>query len=178
MLSPLNARISTRSARPWSRIDNNMNRRILLQLTAPTVVIGAILFGACIASVWSINRLQGNLAQILSENVTSLEAAQELEIQLRQLRFHSFLLVIDPNDERRKLVENDHAGFEKAMETVRDTARRSEKKAEQANLVAEIQAGYRRYRAELAEGEIPATAKPADLARWADAHPIRHLQQP
>src|SRR5216683_1345161 len=85
----------------------------------PTVVIGAVLFGACIASVWSINRLQGNLAQILSENVTSLEAAQELEIQLRQLRFHSFLHVIDPTDERRELVGNDHAGFERAMETVR-----------------------------------------------------------
>src|SRR5437762_2844447 len=127
-----------------------MNRRMLIQLTAPTVVIGAILFGACLASVWSINRLQRNLAQILSENVTSLEAAQELEIQLRQLRFHSFLLVIDPNEDRRKLVDKDHAGFEKAMETVRDSVRRSEErpeqaKPEQAKLVAEIQAGYRRY---------------------------------
>src|SRR5215471_3649581 len=98
---------------------NAMNRRILLQLTAPTVVIGAILFGACIASVWSINRLQANLATILSENVASLEAAQELEIQLRQLRFHSFLLVIDPADERRERVDQDHAGLERAMTTVR-----------------------------------------------------------
>ena len=73
-----------------------MNRRMLLQITAPTVVIGAVLFGVCLASVWSINRLQANLAQILSENVTSLKAAQELEIQLRQLRFHSFLNVIEP----------------------------------------------------------------------------------
>src|SRR5260370_41787121 len=147
MLSPLNARISTRSARPWSRIDNNMNRRILLQLTAPTVLIGTVLFGACLASVWSINRLQANLATILSENVTSLEAAQELEIQLRQLRFHSFLHVIDPNEERRQLVESDHAGFENAMETVR---RLADKPKEQA-LVQQIQAGYQLYRAELAQ---------------------------
>jgi signal transduction histidine kinase len=151
-----------------------MNRRILLQLTAPTVLIGAVLFGACLASVLSINRLQANLARILSENVTSLEAAQELEIQLRQLRFHSFLHVIDPNDKRRALVEIDHAGFENAMEKVRRFANQPK----EAALVLEIQAGYQRYRTELAQGGVPATARPLDLARWADAHPIRHLQEP
>src|SRR5206468_3705790 len=99
--------ITARAAHPRA---TDMNRRILIQLTAPTVLIGVVLFGACLASVWSINRLQANLAQILSENVASLEAAQSLEIQLRQLRFHSFLLVIDPNAQRRQLVEEDHAG--------------------------------------------------------------------
>src|ERR1700722_11815865 len=112
-----------------------MNRRILLQLTAPTVLIGTVLFGTCMASVWSINRLQANLAQILSENVASLEAAQELEIRLRQLRFHSFLLIIDPNEERRELVQQDHAGFERAMDTVRRSAVRPVQQA----LVTEIE---------------------------------------
>ena len=37
----------------------------------------------------------------MTENVTSLEAAQELEIRLRQLRFHSLLYVSDPTPERR-----------------------------------------------------------------------------
>lgn len=151
-----------------------MNRRILIQLTAPTVVIGAILFGACMTSVWLINHLQANLAQILQDNVASLEAAQELEIQLRQLRFHSFLLIIDPNDQRRDLVEQDHAGFERAMDKVRHAASEPPGK----KLVNEIEDGYRRYRAELRSGPEPATAKPLDLARWADAHPIRYLQQP
>src|SRR5437588_11013433 len=100
-----------------------MNRRILIQLTAPTVLIGTVLFGVCLASVWSINRLQANLASILSQNVASLEAAQELEIQLRQLRFHSFLLRFDPNDERRERVDTDHAGFEQALATVPDGAK-------------------------------------------------------
>ena len=73
-----------------------MSRRILFQVSAPAVLIGVLLLGTCLASVWSINRLQANLAQILSEHVTSLEAAQEIEIKLRQLRFHAFLFVIDP----------------------------------------------------------------------------------
>jgi two-component system, NtrC family, sensor histidine kinase HydH len=151
-----------------------MNRRILLQLTAPTVLIGAVLFGACLASVLSINRLQANLARILSENVTSLEAAQELEIQLRQLRFHSFLHVIDPTEQRRAFVDSDHAGFESAMDKVRQYANKPDVTA----LVHQIQVGYQRYRKELARGDVPATARPLDLARWADAHPIRHLQEP
>src|SRR2546421_10806128 len=111
-----------------------MNRRILIQLTAPTVLIGAVLFGACMTSVWLINHLQANLAQILQENVASLEAAQELEIQLRQLRFHSFLLIIDPNPQRREFVEKDHARFELAMEKVRHAARKPHEK----ELVQEI----------------------------------------
>jgi signal transduction histidine kinase len=151
-----------------------MNRRILLQLTAPTVLIGTVLFASCLASVWSINRLQANLATILSENVASLEAAQELEIQLRQLRFHSFLSIVDPNEERRALVEQDHIAFEKAVEKVRRASSGERQKA----LVKEIEDGYRRYRGELAESPAPATPRPPDLARWADAHPIRYLQKP
>jgi signal transduction histidine kinase len=151
-----------------------MNRRILIQLTAPTVVIGAVLFGACLASVWSINRLQANLATILQENVASLEAAQGLEIQLRQLRFHSFLLIIDPNEQRHERVDEDHAGFERAMEQVRGSVTQPR----QRELVRQIEEGYQRYRAELAQSDVPSTGRPLDLARWADAHPIRHLQTP
>src|SRR6516165_776537 len=153
---------------------SHMNRRMLIQITAPTVIIGAVLFGACLASVWSINRLQANLAQILSENVTSLQAAQELEIQLRQLRFHSFLVVVEPSEKRRADVEQDHAGFEEAMKKVRKTANKANEKA----LVKQIENGYLRYRAELSDGGTPATSRPPDLARWADAHPIRYLQKP
>jgi len=80
-----------------------MNRRILLQLTAPTVLMAE----SCLPRAWPAScrsiGWQANLARILSENVTSLEAAQELEIQLRQLRFHSFLYVIDPTEKRRRL---------------------------------------------------------------------------
>src|SRR5436309_2448667 len=144
-----------------------MNRRILIQLTAPTVLIGAVLFGACMTSVWLINHLQANLAQILQENVASLEAAQELEVQLRQLRFHSFLRIIDPKKQRDEFVENDHHAFEQALAKVRYAARKPQEKA----LVQKIQDGYQRYRAELNTGPEPATTKPLDLARWADAHP-------
>ena len=70
-------------------------------ITAPTLVIGSLLFGACLVSAWSINRLQANLATVLSRNVASLQAAQQLEINVRQLRFHAFVYLLDPDPELR-----------------------------------------------------------------------------
>ena len=74
-----------------------MDRRILIQVTAPAVVLGLILLGTCLVSAWIVNRLQTNLSRILSENVTSLEAAQELETRVRILHLHCFRYLVDPD---------------------------------------------------------------------------------
>jgi signal transduction histidine kinase len=150
-----------------------MNRRILLQTTGPAVLIGAVLFGTCLASVWSINRLQRNLACILSEDVASLEAAQELEIKLRQLRFHSFIYVIEPTAARHAPIAEDHRGFEIALEHAQDAANT----AKESDLVQAIQIGYQRYRAQLKQNP-PRPEVQGDLLHWADAHPIQHLVAP
>jgi two-component system, NtrC family, sensor histidine kinase HydH len=148
-----------------------MSRRILLQVTAPAVGIGVLLVGVCLASLWSINRLQANLNSILAGNVTSLEAAAELEVKLRQLRFHTFLYVMDPTPARLRPIEDDERGFEAALAVVRPPAR-----PDDAGLVDRIAAGYDGYR--------DRRPQPADLAgpwahaeylRWADTHPIQPL---
>ena len=122
-----------------------MNRKILIQMTAPTVLIGLVLFTACLASVWYINHLQTNLASILSKNVTSQQAAQELEIEVRRLRFHSFLYVIDPSPERLTPIADDHKRFEAAL----DIARQSAATAEEKHYVDDIETGYRIYRRDI-----------------------------
>jgi signal transduction histidine kinase len=152
-----------------------MNRRILIQVTAPAVLCGLILFAACLTSAWSVSRLQGNLSRVLSENVASQEAAQELEIKLRQLRFHSFLFTLDPTPQRRQPVHDDQQGFEAAL----DHARSSAVGDEEQELVGAIESGYHRYRAELAEDNAAARpVPPGDFLKWADAHPVRHLLTP
>ncbi len=103
-----------------------MNRKILIQMTAPAVLIGLVLLGACLASVWAINRLQQNLALTLSKNVTSLEAAQKLEIEVRRLRYHSFVYLIDPSPERLEPMNEDHAAFEEALRTARQSVTNTE----------------------------------------------------
>ncbi len=43
-----------------------MNHRLLIRVTAPAVLVGLLLFGACLASIRYIERLQKNLAEILA----------------------------------------------------------------------------------------------------------------
>ena len=149
-----------------------MSRKIVLQVTAPAILIGLATVGVCVASLWSIHRLQANLNSILKGNVTSLEAASELEVKLRQLRFYTFLYVMDPTPARERQIAETEEGFEAALEVARESSR-----PEDAELVAQIEAGFRQYRAD--------RPTPADLARrgwtrneylsWADAHPVQPL---
>ena len=89
-----------------------MNRKLLFRITVPSVVFGVFLFAACLLSIRYIHRLQSNLADILAQNVASLQAVQELEIQVRQLRFHTFLYLLDPQPERLSRIEDDQEKFE------------------------------------------------------------------
>lgn len=153
-----------------------MNRKILIQVAAPAIAVGLLLLGACLMSAWYVHRLQTNLASILSENVTSQEAAQALEIRVRQLRFHSFMYLLDPTPERRKLIEQDHELFEEALNRTRESANTDEENRR----VQEIETGYQHYHKEidllLAAAERGGSRM--DMVKLADAHPVRHVVEP
>src|SRR4051812_31099305 len=150
-----------------------MNRRILFQFSAPTAIIGLLLFSACLGSAWSINRLQRNLTSILKDNVTSLEAAQSLEISLRQLRFHSFMHVIDPKPERQADIDAAINRFESSLSVARENA----VPGEEMDLVTAIDSGYKQYRSEL-EQDLPRPMEGvSEFVRWADKHPVKDLQK-
>jgi signal transduction histidine kinase len=153
-----------------------MNRNIFLRIAAPPVIIGLLLLASCLASLWYIDRLQRDLVRVLAENVTALQAAQELEIRLRQLRFHSFTYLIDPRADRLPAIQADESGFEHALAAAKQAA----VTPEQRRCVDTIEAGYRRYRAEMEElrAEISRSGRSTDFAKLADAHPIRHMVDP
>jgi signal transduction histidine kinase len=153
-----------------------MNRKLLIQVTAPTVIIGLLLLLACIGGAWHIARLQRDLGRILSEEVASLQAAQELEIAVRQLRFHTFLNLLDPTHARQEPIQKSRASFERAFERARDSARRPQEQ----EYVQAIEAGYKRYRQELAllPAEIAREGSHIDLHKLVDAHPIQQVVNP
>ncbi len=153
-----------------------MNRRILIQVTTPAVLIGLLLFGTCLASAWYVNRLQTNLASILSESVRSLEAAQALEIRVRQLRFHSFLYLMDPSSTRRKLIDDDHENIEVALQQVREATNTDEERLQVTN-IAEGYQQYHRETDQLLANAVQGGSR-AELARLADAHPVKHVVDP
>jgi signal transduction histidine kinase len=153
-----------------------MTRKILIQVTMPAVAIGILLFGACLASTWYVNRLQTNLAHILTENVKSQQAAQQLEIQVRRLRFHSFLSLVEPTPELEQRIKADHENFEKALQLARESANTPEEQ----HCVLQIEEGYRRYTGEI--DQLLASAardrSQVSLAKLADTHPVGYVVTP
>jgi signal transduction histidine kinase len=167
-----------------------MNRRILLQVTAPALVLGLFLLGACLLSAWYIGRLQTDLAHILSQNVSSLRAAQQLEIILRQLRFHCFVYLIAPDDGMLLRITVDQQNFENSLEDVRRCladARQSARTPEDESYVAAIardlaaiEDGYATYRHEF-ERLRAAGARSGprrDFQQLVERNPVRHVVDP
>ncbi len=148
-----------------------MNRRILLQATAPPVVIGLLLFATCLLSAWYINRLQTNRLNILSQHVSSLSAARQLEIHLRQLRFHSFLFLTAPTPDLQATLRADEQAIEKALEDLRQSAF----VPHEWDYIRAIEDGYQRYRAQ-------ALRTPADrrqhLQELAEEDPLHSVVEP
>jgi two-component system sensor histidine kinase HydH len=153
-----------------------MNRRILIQVTTPALVIGLLLFGACLASGWIIQRLQGNIAHILSKNVASLEATRDLEIHLRELRFRCFVYLVEPDKAVLPEIAKANRSFREALENLK----RSVKTPSQRQDVERIERGYALYLKEFArlreQSELMVPKR--NYRELAEANPIRHVSEP
>jgi signal transduction histidine kinase len=153
-----------------------VNRKILLQVAGPTVGVGLLLLAVCVVSAWQINRLQANMARLLTRSVASLEATRELEIQLRRLRFYSFVYLLDPVPDRLQPIEDAQSKFERALEQARAVAVNDEDRA----LLQEIEDGYHSYGDEMER--LRTSARPGeaalDVRQLADAHPLRPAVEP
>ena len=150
-----------------------MSHKILLRVTAPAVVIGLLLFAACLASVGYISHLQANLDAILSQNVASLQAALELEIRVRQLRHHNLLYLMDPAAGDLDVIATDEQQFERAL----DDARRASQTEEERATIRAIDDGYKQYQQGLADLRAAAAPHrtPAEFRKLVDTHPIRRV---
>lgn len=155
-----------------------MNRRILIQVTTPALVIGLLLLATCLASAWYINRLQSSLDKIRSENVARLRAALGLEMSVRQLRYHDFLYLGDPRPSRLKRINDDRQRFWEALEQVKKLPHSPEEQA----AVRQIEHSYRAYDERLAglRANVTRGGKALDVQQLIEAHaqPIEDLIQP
>jgi two-component system, NtrC family, sensor histidine kinase HydH len=153
-----------------------VNRRILILVTAPAVLLAVALSAACLVTAWYVSRVQENLAAILAQNVASMQAAQQMEISVRQLRFHCFLSLIDPNSALAEDIQADQASFRTWLEQAEQTSFT----AEEHDLVRTIREGYRRYQQEFAHlrDEVAHKGPRRDFRELADFHPIRHVVDP
>jgi two-component system sensor histidine kinase HydH len=153
-----------------------MSRKILLQVTAPPVVVGLILFSACLVSAWYVNQLQANLAEILKNNVVSLQAAQQMEISVRQLNFNCFLFLIDPSKKwDQKIVQSDQQ-FEYWLKEARGSARTARELA----FLADIEKAYGRYQDEFRKlkDKLLGTKGRTDFHTLTEQNPVKHIVVP
>jgi two-component system sensor histidine kinase HydH len=152
-------------------------RRFLFNLySGPLVALGILVAVACLAGSWYINRLQAELARAVSQDAAGMEAAVDLQLQLRHLRVHSLVLFADPTDARRKVVRDDLARVDAALSAIQQTATTSE----DAQLAERIMQDYARYRENLALDRLSPSAamSSSDVVRWSDAHHMRDLLAP
>jgi two-component system sensor histidine kinase HydH len=152
-----------------------MNRKSLLRFTIPSLVIGLAFFAACLISIRYIHRLQTNLAALVALNAASLEASQELQIRVRQLRFHNLLYLIDPREERLVPLQEDQVRFEEALKVARRASVTDEEQAQ----IRSIDESYQIYKAEQASLRETTQGKPlAEAFKSADSHRVRLVVEP
>jgi signal transduction histidine kinase len=152
-----------------------LNRRVVFQVTMPALLVALAMLGASLEGIRSINQGQDARDKIVSEHVRSLQAAQDLETEMRHIRFHSFVYVMDTKPERWAKVDRDQKAFEHILADIKERANTDEEK----EAARDIEAGYTRYREELADStRTPVGPTTEDCVRWADAHPIRYIVQP
>jgi signal transduction histidine kinase len=75
-----------------------MRLRTVSRITIPIAAVSLLLLVVGASGAWYVHTLQRRSSQILTVNVASIIAAEELELQLREIRFelHQFLITQDP----------------------------------------------------------------------------------
>jgi signal transduction histidine kinase len=147
-----------------------MNRKLLFRFTIPSLIVGALFFTACLLSVRYIHRLHTSLGEVIDDSVISLQSAQELEIRVRQLRFHTLLYLLDSKPERLVPIDEDQERFEAALEMARQVSNTEE----ETTLVRDIDEAYKRYKEDQDQLRADAQRKPlTEIAKISDSHPVR-----
>jgi signal transduction histidine kinase len=63
-----------------------MAPRVWTGIAAPVAVVSVLLLVTAVGTAWYVRQMQETTARMLTENVTSMRAAQELELSVRDLR--------------------------------------------------------------------------------------------
>ena len=98
------------------------------------------------------------------------------ETHLRELRFHSFLFMVEPSETVLQQVRKDEARFEEWLAK----AQASAKTPKEQTAVRAIRTGYQRYQRDLEKLRREAEKKgpPKELHKLVLDHPIRHIIDP
>ena len=100
----------------------HMSRSAILHVSWPIIGLSALLMTACLASIGYIGRLQSDLGESLRADAAMLQAAQQVQIHLREFRVHNIVLTASPSDLRRVQLNEDSRRIQASLENLRRLA--------------------------------------------------------
>jgi signal transduction histidine kinase len=121
-----------------------MTPRFVGPLAAPVVVLAALLLVIALGSAWYVRTLQRSSAELISSNVSSMQAAQELEISVREVRSQFTRYLITQDEGHLKLIP----GLKGRTEDALAEAERLAQSPEEQRLMRRTRQGFERFFAE------------------------------
>ena len=95
-------------------------RQSILRLTWPVVWLSVLLTAACLASIGYIGWVQAELTRSIQADADRLQAAQFVQLRLREYRVHTVVLAGGPTYSRRREVSEDRRRLRAAFASLRD----------------------------------------------------------
>jgi two-component system sensor histidine kinase HydH len=145
-------------------------RRLVLQLTAPSVFVGICLVAVSALSLWQLDRTRRNLSRVLSQNVAGIRAATRMEDAARRLRFANLEYLLDGRDETREEILHCHKDFEEWLAFANKISKNDEEKA----TLQRISEGYVQLKQEIEKFNLQYKRQfpPKSFRELVDGHPL------
>lgn len=153
-----------------------MPRSLILHVSWPVIAMSVLLMSACFASIVSISRLQSELGDSFRTDSAMLQAAQQVQIHLREYRSHSIVYMAGPLPRRLQQLQEDRHQFLTSLESLRQLSDDPEEIAD----LHEIETLWNQYEEDLGKdtsrkihfGTIE------EFAAWTDTHRINSMLVP
>lgn len=122
-----------------------MSSRLIVRLTAPLVGVSLLLLASGVMAAWYVHYLQRTVAAGLLGNISSMRAAEEVEILIRESRtqLDSFLITSDVRSLQKSLSQRDEIARWLRI------AQRHSVTPEEKRLTDQASKGFQRYLAEM-----------------------------
>lgn len=121
-----------------------MTPSLIGRLTAPVAALALLLLVLAVGSAWYVHNLQKSASELIASNVASMQAAQELEISLREVRTQFTRYLLTQDEGHLKAIPRQKQRTADALAE----AERAALSADEQILMKRVRSGYEHFFAE------------------------------
>ncbi len=82
-----------------------MTTRLILRLLVPSTVLSLLLLGAGVGAAWRVHRMHRDISHTLELNVSSMRAAEQIELQVREVQLQIYRYLVSGNQNDLEVVQ-------------------------------------------------------------------------